>query len=84
MLNYTPPIVTHGSVEEGATASYHHHTVKLTGVTNRRGLNIGHATFTIAGLQLFGLCDTDHIHGFFEHILEEWHEQGVSLTVADE
>ena len=84
LLNYTPPIVTHGSVEEGATASYHHHTVKLTGVTNRRGLNIGHATFTIAGLQLFGLCDTHHIHGFFEHVLEEWHEQGVSLTVADE
>ena len=84
LLNYTPPIITHGSVEEGAIASYHHHRVGLTSITNRRGLNVGHATFTISGLQLFGLCDTDHIAGFFDYVLGEWREQGVSVTTVDE
>ena len=84
LLNYTPPIINHVSVEEGTITSYHRHGVKLTEITNRRGLSIGHATFTIAGIQLFGLCDTDHIDGFFEYVLEEWREQSISVTTVDE
>ena len=84
LLNYTPPIINHGSVEKGATASYHHHIIKLTEITNRRGLNIGHATFTISGLQLFGLCDTNQIDGFFEYVLGEWREQGIAVAMDDE
>lgn len=41
LLNYTPPIISHVTVEEGAVATYHDHEVRLTGITNRRGLNIG-------------------------------------------
>ena len=84
LLNYTPPIFSHGSVEEGTTAAYHHHEIKLAGTTNRRGLNTGHANFTLAGVQLFGLCDTSHIDGFVEYVLGEWREQGVSVVEADE
>ena len=84
LLNYTPPIISHGGVEEGAIASYHHHGITLTEITNRRGLNIGHATFTIAGIQLFGLCDTNPVEGFFEYVLGEWREQGIALTTVDE
>ena len=84
LLNYTPPILSYGGVEEGAIASYHDRGIKLTVISNRRGLNVGYATFTIAGMQLFGLCETKHVDGFFEYVLGEWQEQFVSVTTADE
>ncbi len=81
LLNYTPPIMSHAVVEEGAMASYHHQRIKLESITNHRGLDIGHATFTLAGMQLFGLCDPRRIDGFFEYVLQEWQKQHVSVTM---
>ena len=84
LLNYTPPIVTHGNVAVGTIASYHADRVRLTSITNRRGLNVGHATFTMSGLQLFGLCDTNPVRGFFDYVQGEWQQNGVSVSGVDE
>ena len=83
LLNYTPPILSHVTVEEDGTATYRHHAVSITGITNRRGLNIGYGTFTIAGYQLSGLCEPPQIAGFFEYVLEKWQELGVSVKAMD-
>ena len=78
LLNYTPPIVLFGG-EEGGIAKYHHQEIKLAVIPNRRGLSIGHATFTFSGMQLFGLCETSYVDGFFEYILGELKEQRISV-----
>ena len=80
LLNYTPPIVSYGGAEEVGIATYHHHEIRFAEIPNRRGLNVGYAAFTFSGLQLSGLCDTRPVDGFFEYVLGELKEQGISVV----
>ena len=79
LVNYTPPISSFAGVEQELVGTYHCQEIKLTEITNRRGLNIGHVTFSITGLQLLNLCDTKAVDGFLQYVLKEWEEQGVSV-----
>ena len=83
LINYTPPLESHIKVDDGLTVSYCGRRVELKETTNMHGLNISGTQFTIAGMQLFSLCDTKPVDGFVDYILEEWRRQGVTLAPSD-
>ena len=83
LVNYTPPIMSFALVEEGKIVGYHDQRVELKEITNKRGLDIGHVTFTISGTQLYSLCDTKPVEGFVDYTSGVWQSKGVTLAPSD-
>ena len=80
LVNYTPPIESYMTLDNGAVVMYCGHQVQLEEITNRRGLCTGSVNFTITGIQLFRLCDIKPIEGLIKYVFEEWGNQRVSFV----
>ena len=80
LIRYTDPIFSYNNVEIGDAFSYLNRSVKLTELNAQSRLSIGHAEFTLAGIQLYAVCEIAPVEGFYEYVLQQWSEQGFSTV----
>jgi hypothetical protein len=81
LVDYTDPIISWINVQEGEEFSYHDQVRILTETNSQSRLITGHAGFTLAGFQLYQICDTTPADEFYDYVLGEWESQGIKTVL---